>query len=59
MPNNVFTSQVVFLNVIFACLQHRDVESSMPDLSGILDAAVNVASTIGISHSEVHLLEYF
>ena len=49
---------MVFLNVIFACLQHQDVESSVPDLSGIVDAAVNAASTIGISHSEVHLLEY-
>ena len=54
----VFTSQVVFLNVIFACLQHQDVESSVPDLSGIVDAVVNVASTMGISHIEVHLLEY-
>ena len=53
-----FTSQLVFLNVISACLQHRDVESSIPDLSGVVDAAVNVASTIGISHTEVHLLEY-
>ena len=58
MVSYVFTSQVVFLNVIFACLQHQDVESSMPDLSGIVDAAVNATSTIGISHSEVHLLEY-
>ena len=48
-----------FLNVIFACLQHQDVESFMLDLSGIVDSAVNAASTIGISHSEVHLLEYF
>ena len=47
-----------FLNVIFACLQHQDVESSMLDLSGIVDATVNSASTIGISHTEVHLLEY-
>ena len=47
-----------FLNVIFACLQHQDVESSVPDLSGIVDAVVNAASTIGISHNEVHLLEY-
>ena len=53
-----FTSQVVFLNIIFACLQHQDVESSMLDLSGIVDAAVNSASTIGIIHNEVHLLEY-
>ena len=49
---------MVFLNVIFACLQHQDVESSMPELSGIVDVAVNAASTIGISHTEVHQLEY-
>ena len=30
----------------------------MPDLSGVVDVAVNDASTIGISHIEVHLLEY-
>ena len=30
----------------------------MEDLSGVVDAAVNVASTIGISQTEVHLLEY-
>ena len=30
----------------------------MPYLSGVVDAAMDVASTIGISHSEVHLLEY-
>ena len=49
---------MVFLNVIFTCLQHQDVESPMLDLSGIVDAIVNVASTIGISHTKVHLLEY-
>ena len=49
---------MVFLNLIFTCLQHQDVESSMPDLSGIVDVVVNAASTIGISHTEVHLLEY-
>ena len=49
---------MVFLNVIFACLQHQHVDSSMPDLSGIVDAAGNATSTIGTSHSEVHLLEY-
>ena len=49
---------MVFLNVIFACLQHRDVESSVPDLSGIVDAVFNAASTTGMIHSEVHLLEY-
>ena len=53
-----FTSQVVFLNVIFACLQHQDVESSVLDLSGVVDAAFNATSTIGVSHTEVHLLEY-
>ena len=53
-----FTSQLVFLNVIFACLHHQDVESFMPDLSGIVDAVVSAASTIGISHTEVHILEY-
>ena len=47
-----------FLNVIFACLQHQDVELSVPDLSGFVDATVNAASTIGISHIEVYLLEY-
>ena len=49
---------MVFLNVIFACLQHQDVESSVQDLSGIVDDVVNAASTIGISHTEIHLLEY-
>ena len=49
---------MVFLNVIFTCLQHQDVESSVSDLSGVVDAAVDAASTIGISHTEVHLLEY-
>ena len=49
---------MVFLNVIFACLQHHDVESSVQNLSGVVDAAINDASTIGISHTEVHLLEY-
>ena len=49
---------MVFLNVIFACLQHQDVESSVPDLSGIVDATVNATSKIGIRHSEVHILEY-
>ena len=58
MVSYEFTSQVVFLNVIFACLQHHDVESYVPELSGFVDAAVNVASTIGLSHTEVHLLEY-
>ena len=53
-----FTSQLVFLNVIFTCLQHQDVESSVPELSGVVDVAVNAASTIGISHTEVYLLEY-
>ena len=33
-----------FLNVIFACLQHQDVESFVPELSGIVDAEVNAAS---------------
>ena len=47
------TSKVVFLNVIFTCLQDQDVESSVPDLSGIVDATVNAASTIGISRTEV------
>ena len=51
-----FTSQLVFLNVIFS--SQKDVESSMPELSGVVDVAVNVAYTIGISHTEVHLLEY-
>ena len=57
MVSYEFTSQVVFLNVIFACLQHQDVDSSVPNLSGVVDVAVNVASTIGISHTEVPLLE--
>ena len=30
----------------------------MPDLSGVVDAADNVASTIWISHIEVHILEF-
>ena len=41
------------------CLKHQDVESSMEDLSGVVDVVVNAASTIGIIHTEVHLLEYF
>ena len=49
---------MVFLSVIFVCLQHQDVESSVPDLSGIVDATVNATSTIGIIHIEVHILEY-
>ena len=49
---------MVFLNVIFTCLYPQDVESSMLDLSGIVDAVVNATSTIGISYTEVHLLEY-
>ena len=54
-----FTSQVVFLNVIFTCLQHQDVESFVPELSGIVDATVNAASTIiGIIQTKVHILEY-
>ena len=44
-----FTSQLVFINVIFACLHHHDVESSVPDLSGVVDVAINVASRIEIS----------
>ena len=40
------------------CLQNQDVESSMEDLSGVFDVVVNASSTIGISHTEVHLLEY-
>ena len=58
MVSYEFTSQVVFLNVIFSCLQHQDVQSSVPDLSGVVDVVVNVAPTIGISHAKVHLLEY-
>ena len=58
LVSNEFTSQVVFLNVIFACLQHQAADSSVPDLSGVVDAAVNAASTIGISHTKVFLLEY-
>ena len=49
---------MVFLNVIFACLHHQDVESSMLELSGVVNASVNAAYAIGISHTEVHLLEY-
>ena len=49
---------MVFLNVIFTCLQHQDVDSSVPEVSGVVDVVFNAASKIGISHTEVHLLEY-
>ena len=29
----------------------------MPDLSGVVDVVANAESTIGIIHTEVHLLE--
>ena len=45
-----FTSQLVFLNVIFACLQHQDVESFVSEISGVFDDVVNDAYTIGTSH---------
>ena len=38
---------------VFACLQHQDGDSSMLDLSGVVDVVIDVASTMGISHIEV------
>ena len=53
-----FTPRLAFLNVFITCLQHNDGESYIPDINGVIDATINVASKMGIDHDEVHLLQY-
>ena len=48
-----FTSQLLLLNVIFTCVWNQDVESYVPERSGVVDVVFNVASTMGISHNDV------
>ena len=44
-----------FLMFFLACLQHHDGESYVPDISEVVDDAVNIAYTTGISHTKVSI----